>query len=208
MSHPTEVSEVMNAENTQVTRPLHVLVRLILDDLRQGNDAAEKASKPYFIAAGQKMAEARDGNSWSIGELCAWTKRTFNIGRAQTLVYLSVANATSSLSAPERTQFNSMDDFRRRVLGHERVPGSQRDKAWRADVNQNIDRVLREAERLREETLTRAQEREAQRKLALQLIDIGYKALATKLHPDKGGSREAMMRLNEVRSWLKAHRPQ
>ncbi len=69
------------------------------------------------------MAEARDSNNWSIGELCQWTKRNFDIGRSQTLVYLSVANATSRLSAPEQTEFNSMDDFRRRVLGHERVPG-------------------------------------------------------------------------------------
>jgi hypothetical protein len=40
-------------------------------------------------------------------------------------------------------------------------------------------------------------------KLAMQLIDIGYKALATKLHPDKGGSGDAMSRLNEVRDRLK-----
>jgi DnaJ-class molecular chaperone len=40
-------------------------------------------------------------------------------------------------------------------------------------------------------------------KLAMQLIDIGYKALATKFHPDKGGSRDAMSRLNEVRDRLK-----
>jgi hypothetical protein len=51
--------------------------------------------------------------------------------------------------------------------------------------------------------LKREQERELQRKLALQLIDIGYKALASKLHPDKGGSREAMSRLNAVRERLK-----
>ena len=41
-------------------------------------------------------------------------------------------------------------------------------------------------------------EKEAQiaRALGLQLIDIGYKVLVTKLHPDKGGSSEAMTRLN------------
>jgi hypothetical protein len=35
--------------------------------------------------------------------------------------------------------------------------------------------------------------------LALQLIDIGYKVLSVKLHPDKGGSHDAMRRLNKVR---------
>jgi hypothetical protein len=31
--------------------------------------------------------------------------------------------------------------------------------------------------------------------LGLRLIDIGWKVLARELHPDKGGSREAMTRL-------------
>jgi hypothetical protein len=40
--------------------------------------------------------------------------------------------------------------------------------------------------------------------LAMKLIDIGYKVLAMKLHPDRrGGSREAMERLNKVRKILK-----
>jgi hypothetical protein len=58
---------------------------------------------------------------------------------------------------------------------------------------------------LRQETLERAQERELQRKLGLQMIGIGYRALASKLHPDKGGSREVMMRLTAERDRLKAN---
>jgi hypothetical protein len=36
-----------------------------------------------------------------------------------------------------------------------------------------------------------------------RMIDIGYKALAMKLHPDKGGSQEDMARLNRVRDRLR-----
>lgn len=43
-----------------------------------------------------------------------------------------------------------------------------------------------------------------QREFCLRIIDIGYKALATKLHPDMGGSQEEMARLNHVRERLKA----
>ena len=46
-------------------------------------------------------------------------------------------------------------------------------------------------------------ERKAQRTLALQVIDAGYKALAQHLHPDRGGSPNAMRRLNGVRPDLK-----
>jgi len=35
------------------------------------------------------------------------------------------------------------------------------------------------------------------------MIDLGYKALAKELHPDKGGSSEVMARLNRVRAYNK-----
>jgi hypothetical protein len=199
------MSAVVTQDEGSAARPLRVLVSLIKEDLKRASDAAQEASKPYFISIGQKMAEARDGNGWSIGQLSEWTKRNFDIGRSQTLMYLRVANATSALSAPEQSSFNSLDDFRRRVLGHDRVPGSQRDASWQEPIKENIQKAQREAARLNEETLSRQQERDAERKLAMQLIDIGFRALASKLHPDKGGSRDAMSRLNRVRDRLKQH---
>ena len=45
----------------------------------------------------------------------------------------------------------------------------------------------------------------AETTLALELIDIGYKALARELHPDLGGSTNEMVRLNQARERLKAH---
>ena len=40
--------------------------------------------------------------------------------------------------------------------------------------------------------------------LARELIDIGYKALAKELHPDRGGSVESMAMLNRVRDRMRA----
>ena len=54
-----------------------------------------------------------------------------------------------------------------------------------------------------QEKQSREDETKLHRDLADELIDIGYKALATKLHPDRGGSRDAMARLNIVRDELK-----
>jgi hypothetical protein len=50
---------------------------------------------------------------------------------------------------------------------------------------------------------TTPEEREADLKLVAQLIDAGYRSLASKLHPDKGGSRDAMSRLSRVRDQVK-----
>jgi hypothetical protein len=47
------------------------------------------------------------------------------------------------------------------------------------------------------------QEREAQRELSCRIADVGFKALAKEMHPDKGGSLEAMKRLNRARAHLK-----
>jgi hypothetical protein len=44
---------------------------------------------------------------------------------------------------------------------------------------------------------------EKQRELAFQLVDIGLKALTTKLHPDKRGSHDGIGRLNHVRDRLR-----
>jgi hypothetical protein len=48
--------------------------------------------------------------------------------------------------------------------------------------------------------LTKEQQQEAD--LKQQVINVGYRALAAKLHPDTGGSPEAMTRLNQVRDRL------
>ena len=64
-----------------------------------------------------------------------------------------------------------------------------------------VDRV--NVTRLADERQSRDDEIKLHRELALQVIDLGYRALATRLHPDAGGSRDAMARLNTVRHELK-----
>jgi hypothetical protein len=67
-------------------------------------------------------------------------------------------------------------------------------------------RVLRDVARdtFVQERQSRDDEVKLHRDLAEELIDIGYRALATRLHPDRGGSKDAMARLNRVRDELKA----
>jgi hypothetical protein len=62
-----------------------------------------------------------------------------------------------------------------------------------------------EQQRARREAQARAEkaEREAQRELSLEITAAGYRLLAVKHHPDKGGSSEAMARLTRARDHLK-----
>jgi hypothetical protein len=77
------------------------------------------------------------------------------------------------------------------------------ERQWEA----NREKREREMEEARKQARKREREQRREQKLehrlALELIDSGYKLLATRLHPDKGGSLEAMTRLNAVRDKLK-----
>lgn len=194
------MSEIVTHQEHQVARPLKMLVPLIKDDLKQGDEAAKSAGMPFYRAAGEKMLEAKE--QLEHGQFKPWLSRNFGVSYVQCTFYMGLAK-TEKL-APG-ANFSSIDDFRRRHLGHDRVPGSRRDADWQEPIKESIQKAQQQAARLRDETLSRQEEREAERKLAMQLIDIGFKALASKLHPDKGGSRDAMSRLNRVRDRLKNH---
>ena len=74
-----------------------------------------------------------------------------------------------------------------------------REQQYRAEAVQRAAESLKRAEARQKE----AEERAAQRKLSLEIANAGYRAIATKHHPDKGGSQETMARLNRARDHLK-----
>ena len=113
---------------------------------------------------------------------------------------MAFARATSDT---QNQRFGNFSEFMREEGGDPGYGRVIRKPGWHESVKESIDHAKREAVRAREENLTRQQEREADQKLALRLIEIGFKVLAKELHPDRGGSREAMTRLNRVRDRLK-----
>lgn len=189
---------VAHKTGKQVARPLRVLVPLIKDDLQQGDEAAERAAMPYYEAAGEKLIEARAQSNAT--EFWDWARRNFGRSEKQCRLYMHLAEATEGRK--NGTMAPSLREFQRE-RGENR-PTPVHPQPWHEPVKKIIKDVDIELLNRRASELKRAEEREAQRELALQLIDIGYKALATKLHPDKGGSRQAMARLNQVRDRLKS----
>jgi hypothetical protein len=91
-----------------------------------------------------------------------------------------------------KSQHNSPEESERRRQESEQQR-QQRNEQWR-----------QRNERLQEDHRKRIDEREADAALGLEVINAGYKLLATKHHPDKGGSNAAMARLNRERARLKA----
>lgn len=183
-----------------VARPLRVLVSLIQEDLKHGKDAAVRAGMPYYQAAGEKMLEARP--QIPVGDFQSWVERNFKISYRQASNYMRLAQAHPSTGSA--LPVDTLSEFIRET-GNPNYNRPTPPPDWHGPVNKIVDRVDTETLNLKREEMKRADERVAQRTLALQLIDIGYKVLARTLHPDKGGSREAMTRLNAVRDRLNQH---
>lgn len=98
----------------------------------------------------------------------------------------------------------SLSEVEKRAFGWNRPPVSRRE--YTRAIDDIAQRARDEARRLAaEDNLTRMQERDAESKLGLRLISIGYRVLAKELHPDKGGSKEAMHRLGRVRDRLRSN---
>jgi hypothetical protein len=171
---------------TEVARPLKVLVPLINDELEAGDSAGIE----HYRRAGEMLLEAKD--QVGHGEWGGWVKRNFpHRSRVTVNDYMKLVNIPQKKGMP----FISI----RQALGRSR-PGAGA-ATWSRPVQQITSRVNMEA--LAKEQQNREREAALLHKLGHQLIDIGYKVLSSKLHPDKGGSSEAMARLNKVRSILR-----
>lgn len=192
--------QVAKDDSKEVMRPLRVLVPLIKDDLEHGDEAAQRAGMPYYRAAGEKMLEAKPQVS---GGFESWLKRNFpKHSLSACRNYMSLARSTIGKQNNTSVLPRTLDDHLRNIGRHRPTSGAVR-RDWTSPVDDIAERARRDMERIREQELTRQQEREADHNLGLRLIDIGYKVLAKELHPDKGGSRDAMVRLTRVRDRLK-----
>jgi hypothetical protein len=166
----------------QVARPLTDLVRLIKKQLRLG----EEAAAPHWLEVGKLLHEAKA--QLAHGLFGDWCKEHFGISATQRARYMKAAESAVQNFRAGKYEDASLEDHLRGT-SYETKP-----RAQQSAIN---------SEALREDALNRAEERDLRRKLMLKLIDRGYKSLAAELHPDKGGSTEAMTRLNKARDAMK-----
>lgn len=171
---------------TSVARPLKVLVPLIKEEL----EAGDEAGVVHYTSAGAMLNEAKE--QVAHGEWTGWLKRNFHLSASTARDYMRLAATAQKRGAPA---FATLSEFAR----PNRDPGHT--PSWQAPVREVISRVNVEA--LAKERQDKEREARLMRTLSHQLIDIGYRVLSAKLHPDKGGSAEAMVRLNKVRKILK-----
>lgn len=172
----------------KIARPLKVLVPLIKSDLERG----DKAGLDYYRSAGDKLREARTQvppHRWA-----SWLTKNFALSRMTAWRYMRLS---------ERAEDEGERIMHDTTL-HEVAHGTKSDASRRIWDSVRTATARVDVEPLTHGRESRENETQLHRDLALELIDIGYKALATRLHPDRGGSKDAMRRLNRVREELKS----
>lgn len=180
-------------EHTKLARPLKVLIPLIQADIEQG----DRAGMQYYADAGDKLIEAKEQVSY--GHWGAWLSKNFHLVDRTAQTYMRLARLRAENIAKNRSGGSVLPASLNEMRGATRT---ERERREREDSYKSVLREL-ETDLYAQERQTRDDEVQLHRDIALELIDVGWKALATRLHPDRGGSKEAMARLNRVRSELK-----
>ena len=182
------MSKSEETESTELLRPLVVLAPLIQKEL----EAGAAAGLEHYRRAGEMLLEARE--QCKHGEWTAWVERNFRLSQKTAQNYMKLAGFSKTKRAAFSTLSSATEPHR--DPSHRPTP-----PAWQKPVQRVVQGVNMKA--LVADQQSRLKEEKLVRELCLQIIDIGYKVLAAKLHPDKGGSAEAMARLNKARRNLK-----
>lgn len=171
---------------TQIARPLTTLVPLIQLELSAGNNAGLE----HYRRAGEMLLEAREQvATFKWGK---WLTKNFDLSRPTAYRYMTLAQRIRDepdIVSPSRQTMRDITEPNLRAARARWRPVFEAAKKIDVDAFAEARQVATD-------------ERQLHRDLALELIDIGYKALAVKLHPDRGGSKDAMRRLNRVREEL------
>lgn len=175
-------------QTRKITRPLKVLVPLIQHDLEAGDRAGMQA----YADAGDKLLEAKD--QVSLGHWGSWLSKNFALASETARRYMRLAR----LRGENADNGHGVTALPRSLREFDGATTRDRKRRKAERAYRSVLRAV-EADTYSQEEQTRDDEIRLHREIALQLIDVGFKALATRLHSDRGGSDEAMARLNRVR---------
>jgi hypothetical protein len=181
----------------RIARPLKVLVPLIQAEI----DAGHHAGLEHYRRAGEMLIEAKDQQPY--GSWGKWIAKNFKRADGTPL---SRMTAHYYMQLAERAEKEGAEVVNRRFTSVRSAIGRVDDQARAHKSWGPVHKAAREldAELYAQERQTQDDEVRLHRELAAELVDLGYRALATRLHPDRGGSKDAMRRLNTVREQLKS----
>lgn len=194
---------------TEIARTPTELAPLIKAQIEFGDIAAEEAGMPHYRRAGGMLIEAKAGlnGTETFKRYCERTTgKTYRQCKRYMVAYREVVQIENTRRSSGLASPPVLSTSLRAAQGQSQAgqssaaPNLQARREWTAPVDDAV-RIAREQQSRAADD--RATEQRRKQELARKLIQIGYRVLAQELHPDRmGGSRDAMTRLNEVRSRL------
>jgi hypothetical protein len=195
---------VTRREDGTVALPLKTLIPMIRVELEAGHAAGVE----HYRKAGEHLLDAKpqvmqSGKSWT-----SWLAKNFKnadgkpLSHDTALRYMRFAEQSNTRRRVFRTIEEAIGDDR--SARREREQRSHRAEASASARQQQLNGFTKQVDfdALRRERQDRDREEKLVHKIALQLVDVGYRVMAAKEHPDKGGTSEGMARLTRVRNWL------
>lgn len=173
-------------------RPVKVLIPLIKRDLAKIERISENATYESQKACGGKLAEAKPQVK---GEWMTWLKFNFALSYDTATRYIS---AWESSRKKRDLKVKSITEHLRNVNPNYARPRQKVDEPATRSIWDGIDTEVFE-----ERQVSATKERRLKVKMAAELVEAGFRAMSHKFHADKGGSDDAMRRLEEVRTTLK-----
>jgi len=187
-----------NNSEKQVARPLNVIPPEIKEEYKQGKTEATEVWRPHEERIGLLLIEAR--THFPSGGFEDWFNRQgFEFGFRMGQKYRQYALELGAL--PDFVRRNVVSPhFKPPHIAHVTQAGY---KPPVPELKRIRDEAAARAAQILKGRAKRAKEQVVIKRLAVQIIEAGFKLLSTKLHPDKGGSDEGMRRLIAARGQLK-----
>jgi hypothetical protein len=185
----------VQTEGRKIARPLKVLVPLIQSELHKGNTAGRE----HYCNAGNMLIEAKESEQVPVRGWSRWLGKNFDLSQRRAQELMQWAR-----EAQKRGGSAHMPDSMAAFTGHTERRREDRQSKQQQAYREALRDVFSHRDEFAQERQAREQEVRLHRELAEQLVDAGYRALATRFHPDRGGSKDAMARLNRVRDELKS----
>jgi hypothetical protein len=183
-------------EGRKVARPLKALIPLIQSELQQGNSAGHE----HYMRAGQMLIEAKDQIAY--GAWNRWLTKNFDLSKTTANVYMRWARENEHLDGGAvEVPYRSIRD----MTGHTERRREQNQSTQNKRFKDVLRDVMQDRDAFAQERQRHAEEIEAYRELAEKYCNTAFYALAAKLHPDHGGSKNAMAMLNRIHEDMKQY---
>jgi hypothetical protein len=193
-----KLAVVGSSTKRQIARPIKILAELIKKEI----NLATEAGIEHYLNAGELLIEAKDSDQVARGAWGGWLSRNFKWSQSTANRWMRAARRREEFDENDPENIEEIvfggaaetidpDDAKARKKRHDKARA----------IMDAIGALDTEAMVLERQTIN--EEIQLHRDIAVQLIDLGYRAMAMRLHPDKGGSKEAMSRLTTVRDELK-----